>query len=362
MSKMNTAVLGLGGMGKTHVEAAQKSPYIDKIYGYEPDTEYRNTRCAELGIIPADIETIMKDESIKFVSIASPNETHIEFAERAMRAGKSVMCEKPMGTTLTEAKHLVDVEKETGAFIQIGFELHYSKMYQQVKKWITEGAIGTPVNNQCRYYCCEFHKKNTWRSNSTGSFLIGEKLSHYLDLQRWLFDATPENVYSLSSAKVVPYFNHRDNHQILTRYPDGKVATLNFIMYIAESHTGHDPLRDLLEQQADDGHYLQYHICGTGGAIETDVFRRRLRRWEFGDSPTAMTSKIVEEIVFDKSEDLVYFHNVEGQNLRIIELAATGKPSEMTAKEAYETMKLCFAAELSEDTGELIDFNDPRLH
>ena len=117
----------------------------------------------------------------------------------------------------------------------------------------------------------------------------------------------------------------------------------------------------MLEQQADDGHFLQYHICGTKGAIENDVFRRRYRRWEFGDSPEFMTSKIVEEITFPPADDQIYFHNVEEQNMHVIELVATGKPSEMTAREAYETMKLCFAAELSEDTGELINFNDPRL-
>lgn len=361
MEKFNAAILGLGGMGKTHVTAAIKSPYVDKVYGYEPDPQYRSERCKELNIIPADLDEIMADESIKFISIATPNETHIELAERAMRAGKAVLCEKPMGCNLAEAKHMVDVEKETGAFLQIGFELHYSKMYQKAKEWIDAGIIGTPVNNHCRYYCCEFHKKNTWRSNSTGSFLIGEKLSHYLDLQRWLFGVNPEKIYSISAKKVVPYYNHRDNHQISSTYPDGKVAVLNFIMYIAESHTGHDPLRDLLEQQADDGHYLQYHICGTKGAIETDVFHRRLRRWEFGDGPEAMTSKIVETITFPKEEDQIYFHNVEEQNLHVIELVAKGKPSEMTAQNAYDSMKICFAAELSEDTGELIDFNDPRL-
>ena len=362
MEKINIAVLGLGGMGGTHVGAAKASPYVDKIYGYEPDPVRREARAKELDIIPATLEEILADPSIKMVSIAASNDAHVPLAEASLRAGKAVLCEKPMGDTLEEAEHLIKVKNETNGWLQIGFELHYSKMYQKVKEWIDEGKLGDVVNVQCRYYCCEFHKKNNWRSNSTGSFLIGEKLSHYLDLQRWYFGETPQNVYSLSAAKVVDYFHHRDNHQILTRYPDGKIATLNFIMYIAESHTGHDPLRDLLEQQVDDGHYLQYHICGTKGAIETDVFRRRIRRWEFGDSPTNMTSKIVEVINFDKSDDQEYFHNVEGQNIHVIELIAKGKPSEMTAQQAYETMKLCFAAELSEDTGELIDFNDARLN
>ena len=359
MNKINAAVLGVGKMGETHVKAAQDSPFVDKVYGFEPDPDRANKRCGELGIIPADLNTILNDSSVKFVSIASPNETHVELAEKCLRAGKAVLMEKPMGCSREEARHLCQVEKETGGFLQIGFELHYSKMYQQLKDWINAGLIGTPVNIQCRYYCCEFHKKNTWRSNSTGSFLIGEKLSHYLDLQRWFFDAVPESVYSLSSAKVVPYFNHRDNHQIMTRYPDGKVAVLNFIMYIAESHLAKDPLQSGME--VDDGHFLQFHICGTKGAVESDVFKLRMRRWEFSDKPEYMDSSIVEEIKFSPKDSLEYFHNVHGQNLHVIEQAVTGGKSEMTAQDAYNTMKLCFAAELSEDTGEVIHFNDSRL-
>ena len=61
MEKINIAVLGLGGMGGTHVGAAKESPYVDKIYGYEPDPERRELRAKELGIIPATLEEILAD-------------------------------------------------------------------------------------------------------------------------------------------------------------------------------------------------------------------------------------------------------------------------------------------------------------
>lgn len=353
--QIDVAVLGLGGMGKTHVGAAKESPYIRNIYGYEPETERRNTRCKELEVIPATLDEIMNNPAIKLIYIASVNEAHVPQAIMALRAGKAVMCEKPMGTSLEEASELIEVQKETNGFLQIGFELHYSKMYEKVKEWITEGKIGTPVNIQCRYYCCEFHKKNSWRSAGTGSFLIGEKLSHYLDLQRWWFDEPIESVYSLSSPNAVAYFEHRDNHQIMTKYKSGGVATLNFIMYIAESYKA-DPLQEILAKQADDGHYLQYHVCGTKGAIETDVFRRRIRRWEFTDGEEQLESKIVETISFDAKDDLEWFHNTHGQNMRVAELVALGLPAECPATDAYETMKLCFAAEQSEDEGRVVTF------
>ncbi len=352
--KIAVAILGLGQMGATHVKAAQASPYVAEVYGYEPEPERLRQRSAELGVIPApSLEAIWNNPAIRLVYIASANTSHVPLAIAALEAGKAVMCEKPMGENLTEAKAVLDVAEKTGGFLQIGFELHYSRLYQQAKEWIGQGLIGDVVNIQCRYYCCEFHKKGTWRSNSGGSFLIGEKLSHYLDLQRWWFGASPESVYSVAAPKVVPYFRHHDNHQMILKFPGGKVGTLNFIMYIAET-LHHDPLMDMLTKQSDDGHFLQYHICGTRGAIETDVFRRRLRRWEFADGADSLESRIVETLTYSAPEDSQWMHNTHGQNLRIAELVAQGLPPEVAARDAYETMKLCFAAEQSEEEGRVV--------
>ena len=356
MEKINAAVLGLGGLGATHVKAEKDSPYVDKVYGYEPDPERRNQRAKELGIEPADLPEILNDPSVRFVSIAASNEAHLPLAEAALRAGKAVLCEKPMGNTLEEASKLLRVAEETKGFFQVGFELHYSKMYQQVKQWIDSGAIGDVVNVQCRYYCCEFHKKNTWRSNTYGNFLIGEKLSHYLDLQRWFFSnrEKPTSVFAIHAPKVVQYFHHDDdNHQIITKYSKGGVATLNFIMYFAETHK-FDPLQETLKKQSEDGHFLQYHICGTKGGVETDVFRRRIRRFEYSDGPENLQCKIAEVITFEKEVDQIYFHNTHGQNLRVIELVAKGMAPEVPAEDAFETMKLCFACEKAENEGGII--------
>jgi len=357
-SKIDVAILGLGNMGSTHVKAAKQSPYVDKIYGYEPDAQRLQQRSAELNVIAAtSLDEIWRNPDIRLVYIASANDTHVPLALCALQAGKAVLCEKPMGQTLAEAKALIDMAEETGGFLQIGFELHYSKLYQQAKAWIDQGLIGEVVNIQCRYYCSEFHKKDTWRSESPGSFLIGEKLSHYLDLQRWWYGASPESVYSVAAPRVVPYYNHEDNHQMILRFPGGKIGTLNFIMYIAETWN-HDPLSDILEKQNEDGHFLQYHICGTRGAIESDVFKRRLRRWEFNDGVACLESRIVESVTYSKGEDSLWVHNTLGQNLRIAELVAKNLPPEVSARDAYETMRLCFAAEKSENESRIVALDE----
>ncbi len=356
----NTAVIGAGGMGKEHIAAALASEYTNKVYICDPSEAICKARKSEYGVESRSWEEILRDPEIKFLSVATPNEFHAALTLQALQAGKAVLCEKPMGMNLTEARDLLIASQAPGAFLQIGFELHYSTMFTLARKWIDDGLLGDITQTQCRYFCCEFHKKNTWRSNSPGSFLIGEKLSHYLDLQRWFIGDNFESVYSLSAPLTVPYYKHRDNHQIMVRYPGGKVGILNFIMYIAETYH-EDPLREMIDKQSDDGHYLQYYICGLKGAVEIDIFRRRIRRWEFSDGVDSLESRIAETIVFPKEKDLEAAHNVFGQTLEVIKLAATGQKPGVSAADAYETMKLCFAAELSENSGMIISCNDPRL-
>ena len=355
--KIDVAVLGIGNMGATHVEAYKASPFVNKVYGYEPDATHAALRGKELEIeATSDLDSILNNPEIKLISIASTNATHAELAAKAMRSGKSVLSEKPMGETLTEAQIMLKAEKESGEFLQIGFEARYSKLYMQAKEWINQGLIGTPVNCHCRYYCSEGHRKGTWRSNSPGS-LIGEKLSHYIDLQRWFFDDEVEDVYAVNSPNVVTYFNHPDNHQITMRFKNGAIGNVNFIMYLGETyHT--DPLMEMIEQQSEDGHCLQYHIMGTKGAIQTDVFRRRARRWEFGENEIKHTSKIVETVNFKPEDDSEWFHNVHGQNLRIAELVAKGMKPENPAISSYRTMQMCFAAEMSEKEKRVVKLSE----
>ena len=83
--KIDVAVLGLGGMGETHVKAAKSSPYVNRIYGYEPNRMYCEKRAAELEIIPATETEIYTNPEIRLVYIASVNDAHVVQAIAALR-------------------------------------------------------------------------------------------------------------------------------------------------------------------------------------------------------------------------------------------------------------------------------------
>ena len=191
-----------------------------------------------------------------------------------------------------------------------------------------------------------------WRSKDKTT-LIAEKLCHYLDLPCWWMNDTVKDVYSVAAPNVVDYFNHPDNHQITCRFNNGAVSTLAFFMHTAEAFRG-DPLQNWVEQQSDDGHRLTYLIYGTKGVIETDVFRRRIRRWQFKDTPEKLECTLVEAITFPSGEEMEWMHNTHGQNIEVSRLVAEGLRPGTPAATSMETMKLVFAAEISERENKVV--------
>ena len=130
--KIDVAVIGLGEMGMTHSKAAISSEYVNKAYGYDP-VPSRQAKASALGVAVTDIESIMDNPNIKLVYIASINKVHVEQAILALRAGKAVMCEKPMGDTLEQATELIKVQKETNGFFTDWFRVTLFKIISKSK-------------------------------------------------------------------------------------------------------------------------------------------------------------------------------------------------------------------------------------
>lgn len=349
---MKVAVLGAGGMGAGVIGHLKKIPRVRQIVAQDIREERVRELRETLGVqATTRLEDVLGDPTIPLVFVTASNDAHKELTLRSLAAGKAVMCEKPMATTLADAREMVAAAEKSRGFLQIGFELRYSKLYTKIKEWIDQGLLGEVVNTQCTYICSEFHHKGSWRNKlSSGGGMFGEKLSHYVDLPRWWIgtDVPVTEVYSLCAPNVIPYYEVRDNYHTMYRFKNGAVSQLTFMMAVAATFKG-DPLQDVVSQQQGDGHALRFLIEGTRGAASTDVFYRRIKRWEFGDSPECMTSTWVEDLTWPVEEDHLYFHNTMDQTLDIVERVANGRPPMTPARDAYETMRLVFAAEQSAD-------------
>lgn len=352
---MKVGIAGLGNMGIKIMKPILEAPEVASVCGFDPDSQRRAAAAERFGIsVVADYEALLCDPEVRLIFITAPNVFHAPLTISALEAGKAVLCEKPMATTLADAEEMVATAQRLGGFLQIGFELRYSQLYAWVKARIDAELIGNVVNAQCTYICSEFHGRNSWRNRAvSGGGMFGEKLCHYVDLPRWWINSPVVKVDSISAPNIVPYYEVRDNYHTTLHFANGAISHLTFMMPVAAT-LRHDPLQNHISTHSDDGHELRYLLYGTKGAIETDVFRRRFRRWEFTDSPAGLVSRVAEDLTWEASdfEDNRFVHNTTGQAHDVIRRVANGLPPYTDPEDSLETMRVVAAAEEQELKGD----------
>ena len=90
----------------------------------------------------ASYEALLADPEVDAIYNPLPNSLHAPWSEKALRAGKHVLCEKPMTVTLAEARSLFDVARETGRVLLEAYPYRYQPQTLRMKQLIAEGAIG----------------------------------------------------------------------------------------------------------------------------------------------------------------------------------------------------------------------------
>jgi len=91
-------------------------------------------------------ETMLADEGIDAVSVCSSNNSHAEIAIAALKAGKHVLCEKPMATTLADCEKMVATAREMGKYLMIGQNQRLAAAHVKAKELIDNGAIGCVIS------------------------------------------------------------------------------------------------------------------------------------------------------------------------------------------------------------------------
>lgn len=356
---MKVAILGAGGMGETVIQHLQKCPEVTGRVAYDISEERIRKIDGQYGVPGTTrLKDVLTDPEVKLVFVTAANHAHKDLAIQSLEAGKAVLCEKPMANTLADARLMVETAERLGVFFQVGFELRYSKLYAKVKEWADAGLLGQVVSTHC-LYCCSTYKKDAWRNTKReGGDTFGERTSHYVDLTRWWVGSPVTDVFSACAPNVVPYMEVRDNYHTTYRFANGSVSHLSFYLNYPATFKG-DPLAgNVTDLQAGDGHKLRYIVVGTKGAAETDVFYRHIKRWQFTDTPDRMESDWVEKLTWTPEEDHFYYHNTTTQTLDVVRRVAKGLPPMNPARDAYETMRLCFAAEKSADIGRSVRMDE----
>jgi len=203
------AVIGAGFVGKAHIEALRRIPV--RVKGTLVSSGDRSTAAAKaLGLEHAysSVDEIAADPEVTTVHICTPNYVHFSQTATLLRAGKHVMCEKPLAMDSRESAQLVALAKETNRVGGVAHNLRYYPLCIQAKALVASGAIGKVrlVHGGFLQDWLSYPTDWNWRLESKlGGELraVSDIGTHWLDLVQWI---TGEKVSELCAdlATVIP--------------------------------------------------------------------------------------------------------------------------------------------------------------
>ena len=147
-------IVGTGWMAETHTEALRRLGV--EVAGVAGRTPARAREVADrLGLATAydTVEALVKDDSLAAVHVTSPNDVHAEQAAAALRAGRHVVCEKPLGVSAAETAALATLAAGSGLVNAVCFNLRFAPHNHNAAGMVRDGALGEP-----RYVTGSYHQ------------------------------------------------------------------------------------------------------------------------------------------------------------------------------------------------------------
>ncbi|ANS62472.1 LmbZ [Streptomyces lincolnensis] len=208
------------------IEAADAEPVA--VAGATPDTT--KAFAAEHGLnAVADWRELVADDGIDVVLVCVPPHLHAEMTLAALRAGKHVLCEKPLARTADEADEMCRVARATGRVLGCGFNHRHHPALAALGDRIARGELGRPLWARAAYGIAgRDGYEREWRADPrqvSGGQLMEQGI-HVVDLLRSYFGEV-EAVTSLRSSTVWPIAPLEEDAMVLLRHHSGVLAQLH---------------------------------------------------------------------------------------------------------------------------------------
>ena len=218
--KQTAAVIGLGFVGKAHLDSLRRIGV--SVRGMLGSSRQRSEMVSEaLGLERAyvSLDELAEDRDVSVVHICTPNHAHFEQASRMLRAGKHVLCEKPLAMDSRESEMLVKLARERRCVGGVAYNLRYYPLCHEAKAAVTSGVIGQPrlVHGSFLQDWLLFPTDWNWRLDpKLGGELraVSDIGTHWLDLMMWITGRKVTEVCA-DLATVLP-IRHRPRRRVET--------------------------------------------------------------------------------------------------------------------------------------------------
>ncbi|RXJ52449.1 bi-domain-containing oxidoreductase [Gelidibacter gilvus] len=175
----------------------------------------------------SNADDVMENPQINTVFIATPHNSHAQYAIGALKANKHVFIEKPLAMTPEELKDVEEDYKEAGVTLMVGFNRRFADVSKAIKKAFENLTEPVFVNIRVN---AGFIPKEHWTQNPEigGGRIIGE-MCHFIDLMQYFTDSEPIKVYADCINTTNEKLKADDNISIIVKFKNGSVGSLNYL-------------------------------------------------------------------------------------------------------------------------------------
>jgi len=373
MKNLNVAVVGCGFMGRAHTNAHRKvwnffdleyQPVLKTICDFNGEKAQAFQKRWGFESFETDYKKMLERDDIDLVDICLPNNLHAEVAIAAAKAGKMIICEKPLARDGKEAEGMVKAIQKAGVPNFVSFNYRRIPAVSLAKKLIEEGRLGKIFHYRAKFLQDWTISKDVpqggdalWRLDvkAAGSGVTGDLLAHCIDTAIWL-NGSVDTVTAMTETFVkervhqltgkVQKVGIDDACAFLARFSNGSLATFESTRY-ARGHKAAYTFEINGENASiawdlHDAHRLQWFDHKDEGKLRG---WRSIHVTDHGGGHPYMDKWWVPGLMIG------FEHSFVHQLADFLTGLASGKPASPTFKEALETQYICDAVLKSAKTG-----------
>ena len=325
--KLNIALVGCSAMGKLHAEGIVANGCVN-FYAICDTAKERLEEFKsifDVDVVTEDYLDLVNDPALDAVVIVTPDQIHREMTVAFLRAGKAVLCEKPMALTLEDCEEMMRAEREMGGKLMIGQVCRFTPAFILAKQIIDSGRIGELVFVESEYAHNYNNARgyNDWRVVPERHGVVGGGC-HAIDLLRWIA-GDPTEVYAHA------------NHKILTDWPvdDTTIAIYKFPNNVSG--------KAFISIGCKRGYTMRSCFYGTKGTIICDNKSPTLTLFEEKDG-TGFTEP--QSIPIDINN-----HNATAEIKCFVDALVKGEAMPVSSREGASTVAVCCATVKSTKSG-----------
>ncbi len=179
------------------------------------------------GFYTTDYKELIRRKGIDVIGVYSPDHLHYEHCKEALKAGKHVVCTKPLTNNLDNAIELVKLVKETGLKFLVGQTMRYDPQFVAAKKFFNDGELGRILFAEAHYVhdLRPVFELTPWRLSSPQDFMYGG-VCHPVDILRWfLGDIEEVHAYG-GKGKLTDDYPLMDNFTLNVKFTNGTIGRI----------------------------------------------------------------------------------------------------------------------------------------